>query len=348
METLNICIATYRLMKGNGIDVSVCQFARELAKRHNVTLAFSEADMDTGDLDVLRYRIGAGTGIRAAARDLDKKKFDLISTHYPPFDLAASMTHIPHYMHEPGIPPLGTFHGIKDRLFWSKVSVSRLLSLRNVRCVLPVSRFMGEEFRRKYHYGGPMETLPHGIDFPEEEPAGDPAPFDKYALYVGRHTPYKCIHTLMEIFGEVREEVDDAHLVTIGNVEKGYGERLRALASRTGNVHMLGYEPDIWRYYRDAAAYVTCSSWETLDRPVIEAQYMGKPAVTFDNCSHPEVVFHGTLARGREEFRDALVKYLSGDHTDMFARDIVRERFSVQHMAEHFMDIIKGPIRHAP
>lgn len=345
METLDICIATYRMMTGNGIDVSVYQFAKELAKSHNVTLAFADADMDTGGLDVIRYRIGAGAGVFSAARDMDKRHFDVISTHYPPFDLVASLSHVPHFMHEPGIPPFGIYGGLKDRWFWARVNASRLISMRNVRCVLPVSAYLGREFRRKYHYGGPMEVLHHGIDFPEDEPQGEvpgeEVPHNKYILYVGRHTPYKGVHTLMEIFSEVKKEVEDASLVTIGNVDEGYRPRLQALASRIKDVHMRGYVPDVWPYYRNAAVYATCSRWEGEDRPAIEAQYAGKPAVTFDTCSHPEVVLHGTLAKNKEEFRDALVKYLTEEHSGPGCRDRIKEEFSVEGMAEKFIDIVK-------
>jgi glycosyltransferase involved in cell wall biosynthesis len=340
METLNVCIATYRLIWGNGIDVSVFQFARELAKGHNVTLAVADADMDTGEFDVIRYRVGMGTGIFSAARDLDRASFDVISTHYPPVDLVASMTHIPHYMHDPGIPPFSTFSTVKDKWFWSKVNSSRLISLRNVRCVLPVSEYLGGEFRRKYLYRGPIETLPHGIDFPSGDVEGE-VPFKKYILFVGRHTPYKGVHALMEIFEEVKKEVPDASLVTIGKVDDGYRELLESLSSRIGGIHMLGYVPDVWRYYKNAAVYATCSEWEGEDRPAIEAQYMGKPVVAFDNCSHPEVVLHGTLAHDRAEFKDALVGYLTGDHDNPGVREKIKERFSIQRMAGRFMDIVR-------
>jgi glycosyltransferase involved in cell wall biosynthesis len=340
METLDICIATYRLTEGNGIDVSVYQFARELAKSHNVTLAIADTNMNLGEFDVIRYSIGAGAGIFSAARDIDKKHFDIISTHYPPFDLVASLSNVPHFMHEPGIPPFGTYHSARDKWFWARVNASRLFSIRNVKCVLPVSEYLGREFRRKYHYRGPMETLHHGIDFPKSEPQGD-VPYDKYILYVGRHTPYKGVHVLMEIFAEVKKEVDGARLVTIGNVDNGYRARLEALASRIGDVNMLGYVPDVWQYYKNATVYATCSEWEGEDRPVIEAQYMGKPVVAFDSCSHPEVVMDGTLVRNREEFRDALVRYLSGEHAGPDCRDRIKAEFSVETMAKKFMDIVK-------
>ena len=46
METLDICVATYSLTKGNGIDVTVAEFARELSKYHNVKLAVITANME--------------------------------------------------------------------------------------------------------------------------------------------------------------------------------------------------------------------------------------------------------------------------------------------------------------
>jgi glycosyltransferase involved in cell wall biosynthesis len=290
-------------------------------------------------MDVLKYRIGFGDGLRSAAKDLDRRRFDLISTHYPPFDMVASLTHIPHYLHDPGIPSLGTFRYPKDALFWSKVNFSRMVSGRNARCVLPASNYLGSEFRRKYFYRGPMEVLPYGIDFPDY--AKREVPFSKYILYVGRHTPYKGVHTLIEIFKEVKEQVPDASLLTIGNADAGYEERLSALASGIGGAHMLGYVPDVWPYYQNASVYATCSSWEGEDRPVIEAQYMGKPAVAFNNCSHPEVVEYGALAADKRSFKEALVKYLSGDYTSSSVSGRIGARFSVETMANRFIGIVR-------
>lgn len=340
METLNICIATYRLCNGNGIDVSVLQFARELAKRHKVTLAFTSADMDLGGLDSLKYNIGPGTGMLGAARDIKKRRFDAISTHYPPFDLVASLSGTPHFLHDPGIPPFGVFKGFKDRWFWAKINASRLASARSALCVLPASRYLGNEFTRKYHYGGPIEVLPYGIEFPEREPEGM-VPYGKYVLYVGRHAPYKGVHTLIEAFTEIQKEMEDVHLVTIGNVEDGYGKRLETIASRTKNVHMLGYVPDIWRYFACASVYATCSAWEGEDRPAIEAQYMGKPVVAFDSCSHPEVVIHGALAKDKEQLKDRLMQFLSDDHADLSVRAKIVEQYSIERMAVRFREIVR-------
>ncbi|OPY27207.1 MAG: Glycosyltransferase Gtf1 [Methanocella sp. PtaU1.Bin125] len=339
METLDICIATHRIVKGNGIDISVLEFARALSRRHNVTLAVNYTDTDCGGLEVLKCRVSLRSGLRAAAGDLKRRRFDLISTHYSPFDLVAALSGIPHYLHDPGIPPFGVLKGVSGKYLWAAVNGGRLLSARSARCVLPISGYLGGQFRRKYLYRGRMETLPYGIDFPAELP--DPeVPYERYVLYVGRHTPYKGVDTLIRIFGEVREELgDDVHLVTIGHCDEGYRPYLDALGKKAGNVHMLGFVPDVWGYYARASAYATCSLWEGQDRPVIEAQYAGVPAVTFNNCSHPEVVERGTLAGDRRAFREALAGYLRERRPGPAKDERIRDKYSPEGMVRKFGEI---------
>jgi glycosyltransferase involved in cell wall biosynthesis len=344
METKNICVATYSLLKGNGVDVSVAEFARELALRHNVKLAVARSDMEVEGVEILRYNLRGPGKILAAARDMEKRKFDLISTHITPMDIVASLTGIPHYLHDPGVIQLRLVASLPELYNWLTVNGSRLYAARRAAAVLPVSNYMAAEFRRKYFYRGRMEVLHHGIMFPESEPRPVENKYGKYVLYVGVHRPYKGVHELIEIFADAKKELgNDVHLVTIGKSDNPeYYARLQTRAKEVGNVHILGYVPDIWPYYANASAYANCSKWEGEDRPVIEAQYMGKPAITFNNCSHPEVVLHGALADDREQFKDALVKYLSGDATRPSVRpDIVKE-FSVKSMADRFMHIVDG------
>jgi len=340
METLDICVATYRLVRGNGIDVSVLEFARELARVHNVTIAVTYADVDTDGMEVQKYRVSLRSGLRSTAKDLAKRRFDLVSTHYSPFDLVASMSGTAHYLHDPGVPPFGVLRGVSNKYLWAAVNGGRLVSARNARCVLPISDYLGREFSRKYLYRGRMETLPYGIDFPDEVPDLD-LPWDRYVLYVGRHTPYKGVDTLMKIFGEAKNEVSgDVHLVTIGNFDEGYRPYLEALGKKIGNVHMLGYVPDIWGYYAQASAYATCSQWEGQDRPVIEAQYLGTPAITFDNCSHPEVVESGILADDKSAFKDALVACIERPKPRHGINRQIRDKYSPKGMVEKFEKIV--------
>lgn len=341
---MNLCVSTYSLSKGNGVDVSVAEFASELARSHNVKVVVARSDMVVPGVETQCYSVRGPGKMRQVARELERQKFDVISTHISPMDIVASMTRIPHVLHDPGVIPAGLIGNGADLYNWSLVNSCRFISARKAAIALPISDYLGREFRRKYLYRGKMNTLPYGIDFSgaDAEPAGDR--FGKYILFVGKHRRYKGVHRLMDIFAEVKKELGDSvHLVTIGTPEnKSYGDMLSAKAEKIGNVHMLGYVKDIWPYYAGATAYATCSLWEGQDRPVIEAQYMGKPAVSFDNCSHPETVIYGSLVRNDDEFKQALIKYLVKDRTDVSVRAGIMERFSTRSMVDKFNSIIKS------
>jgi glycosyltransferase involved in cell wall biosynthesis len=345
METLDLCVATRYLHEGNGIDLSVAQFARELGKRHNVTLAAVSSDMQIEGVEIAHYPGNNPLKLRAIAKDLDQRRFDLISTHFPPFDLIASLGRTPYLLHDPGIPPLGLMRSPRDVGFWAAFNSSRLIAAGKARAVLPISAYLAREFRRKYFYGRQTKVLPYCIEFPERIPEPACLPFGKYVLYVGRHTPYKGVHTLIDIFANARKELgNDVHLVTIGKAEPSYEAVLRHKAEQAGNVHMLGFVPDVWPYYAGASVYATCSAWEGQDRPVIEAQYAGKPVVSFDNCSHPEVVANGALARDSKAFKEALVKYLSGDVGDPSCKKRMMMRYSPGRMADDFREIVRETV----
>lgn len=343
METLKFCIATYSLFKGNGVDVSVAQFARELAKDHEVKIVVARHDMQLPDIEISQHFVRYPWSMRRVAKDLERQKFDFISTHAPPMDIIASMTNIPHLLHDPGVIQANLIRNLPDAYNWAVVNTTRIISARKAWVVLPVSNYMASEFRRKYFYRGRMEILHYGIEFPSYEPKPPENKFDKYILYVGVHRPYKGVHELMEIFGKVKKELgDDIHLVTIGKKDDPqYYEKLKALADKIRNIHMLGYVPDVWAYYAGSTVYANCSKWEGEDRPVLEAQYMGKPAVTYNNCSHPEVVFYGSLANDKKEFKEALVKHLSEARTNISVRQKIVEEFSTPSMARRFIEIIK-------
>jgi glycosyltransferase involved in cell wall biosynthesis len=344
METMKFCIATYSLYKGNGVDVSVAEFAKELAKNHEVKIFVARHDMHLPDIEISQYRVRYPWNMHDVAKEMERQKFDYISTHAPPMDVVASMTDIPHLLHDPGVIQANLIRNLPDVYNWAVVNTTRMMSARKAWVVLPVSNYMASEFRRKYFYRGRMEVLHHGIEFPSNEPELPENKFGRYILYVGVHRPYKGVHELMEIFGEVKKELgDDVHLVTIGKKDDlKYYERLKALADRIGNIHMLGYVSDVWAYYAGASVYANCSKWEGEDRPVLEAQYMGKPVVTYNNCSHPEVVFYGSLANNREEFKEALFRHLSEGRTDLSVRPRVVEEFSTVSMAKNFINIVKA------
>ena len=63
---------------------------------------------------------------------------------------------------------------------------------------------------------------------------------------------------------------------------------------------------------------------------------LGKPAVTFDNCSHPETNLSGYLAKNETEFAKLIAGALD---TNTDPRPVI-EKFSMDNMVKDFESII--------
>ena len=138
-------------------------------------------------------------------------------------------------------------------------------------------------------------------------------------LYVGRISPHKGVHLLLEAFRLVKEKIPAATLVVVGkHTFPKYSKQLQKTAAEIGGVVFTGFIPDedLPAFYGSCDADVTCSMWEGFDIPIAEANACGKPAVAFRIGSHPEVLKNGILVeKGKvEEFAAAVVKVLKASN----------------------------------
>jgi len=136
---------------------------------------------------------------------------------------------------------------------------------------------------------------------------------DPVLLYVGRISPHKGIHLLLDAFSVVQRSYPKARLMIVGKETfGGYAKMLRRKASK--NVIFAGFVPDeeLPHYYAACDIYTTCSFWEGFDIPIVEASYAGKPTVCFDVGSHSEVLKKGILVeKGNvRAFADAIISML--------------------------------------
>jgi glycosyltransferase involved in cell wall biosynthesis len=331
METLNIGIITYHLDKGNGIDTAVVRFAEGLSKRNNVTLISSRNNFTT---HLPFFKLNQGNSrILTAHKVLNKMDLDVLSSHFIPSNLIASRTKFFHAMHDAGLPDLHLMHGLKERLFWAKGSLFNAISLKRVDVVFPISEYIRMELIKRYNFKGEMHVLPYGMDIPEL-----PGKLEgNFILFVGRHMRYKNIHSLFKIFDAFSKSYPDVYLYTVGiQPDSGYVRELVNL-SRNKKIKIMGYVENIYDYIYTCRAYVNASLWEGQDLPVIESQMLGRPAVTFDNCSHPETNFSGFLAKDEKDFAKLIARAID---TKVDPRPVI-EKFSIENMVKDFEKIIR-------
>ena len=331
METLNIGIITYHLDKGNGIDTAVVRFAEGLSRRNNVTLISSRNNFDT---DIPFFKLNqSNSRIPTAHYILNKMDLDVISSHFSPSNLIASRTKFFHAMHDAGLPDRYLMRNFKDKLFWAKSSLFNILSLRRVDIVFPISEYIKIELIKRYKFRGEMHVLPYGMEVPSTPEKLD----GNFILFVGRHMRYKNIHSLFKIFETFSKSHPDVYLYTIGlHTDPGYVKDLVKL-SKNKNIKILGYVENVYDYLYTCRAYVNASLWEGQDLPVIEAQMLGRPAVTFDNCSHPDTNLSGFLAKDENEFADLIGRAIN---TTVDPRPVI-EKFSMEKMVKNFESIVR-------
>jgi glycosyltransferase involved in cell wall biosynthesis len=160
-----------------------------------------------------------------------------------------------------------------------------------------------DEARTLADHGGPVVTLPNGVDVPESEVVARGSFRQRLGLatdvpmivFLGRIHPQKRLDLLAAAFAEVSVRQPSAHLVIAGP-DDGDRRRVEPLFAPLGRaVHWLGevMEPSKWALLADADALVMCSESESFGSSALEALAAGVPVVVTRSCPWEEVEREG-------------------------------------------------------
>ena len=214
-DLIKIGIGSYGLNAGNGIDLTAYQQAVELSKTNDVTIyTFGKTLPDIPNVDIRivpEYRKPWKT--QGLAKELKGYDF-FISYGHPFFLLAPKLDN--HVMVDFGTPALRYASSKKEAFFWSIIKAETAYAVRYSRLVLPGSKYIA---RSTQCWNANSFVNHSGIQFGNSAypPIKLSSRGDPYVLYVGRHTPYKNVHTLIQIFRRVQKEVPNAHYFYAGN-----------------------------------------------------------------------------------------------------------------------------------
>jgi len=204
---------------------------------------------------------------------------------------------LPRYLS--GARVVQTVHGFDaDRAKWGATArrvlqVAQHMSARVPDATITVSRFLQDEYRRRYR----RETIfiPHGVIQPEPRPAHEIMQrYDLrpggYVLFVGRLVPEKAVHLLIGAFRQLRS---DLRLVIVGGAAStpGYAQKLRSMANGDARILLTGslYGPLVEELYENAAVFVSPSLLEGSPLTLLEAASRGIPLVVSDISAQREL-----------------------------------------------------------
>lgn len=273
--------------------------------------------------------------------------FDIIYSHQYPMNWLAYLAKRQHgakyVYYDYGIAPPEAFVSLFERLYMCVFIALSNWTTKKADGAVSISNYLKEQLRRDT--GLISEVAYPRIDSSRFHKDIDGSLIRKnhnlgdspVVLYIGRISPHKGLHLLIEAFMDVRREIPESRLLVVGkHTFDSYSRKLKTLCD--DSVIFAGYAPDedIPAFYAACDIYATATLWEGFNLPLAEAQACGKPVVAFDLGPHKEVVLKGETGflvkrGGIAEMAQAVIRLLSdpglrkkmGDK----AADFVREKF---------------------
>ena len=192
--------------------------------------------------------------------------------------------------------------------------------------IIACSEYVTARIRKCFPaYAQRAHTVFMGVDPEAFSPHLSEPPADrssrKRLLFVGRISPEKGVHVLLEAFQKVAADYPEAHLDIVGpdwvmppEYHLGFsdGSHLTSLMpfysrdyrgilqellppqiARRVTFHGLVQHSELDRYYRDADLYISSSFYESLGMSILEAMASGLPVIGTRVGGVPEAVTHG-------------------------------------------------------
>ena len=255
------------------------------------------------------------------------KGYDQVISHFYPMNWIAIYakkhykTRYVYYNHGIAYPEL--FSNILERIYMGIFKKLTNYTIKKSDSVISISEFLRKELNKetgikskvihdkidtkRFHKGIPRQKMREKYGLGK----------NPVCLYVGRISPHKGIHLLIQAFNLVLKEMPNAKLLIVGKKTFGnYTKQLEKLASKVNPnaIIFTGFVPDqeLPYYYTDADLYTTATLWEGYDLPIVEAAACGTPAIAFDIGAHPEIMKQEGLVKVKDVhmFKNKIISFL--------------------------------------
>jgi glycosyltransferase involved in cell wall biosynthesis len=306
-------------------DVEIFTFSTNMAPPENVVLHI--IGMPSNDLGARIYWILFPFNLSKTMSWVRKLKgFDVVISHQYPTTWVSTIAKwvygIKYIYYNHGIATPDTFPNFIERTYMRIAVFMENLTIQKADEAVSISDYLRRQLKNET--GIDSEVVYDKIDRTRFHRALDGSPIrNKYGindvpmvLFVGRISPHKGIHLLIEAFNAVKKRIPNAKLVIVGNISfVGYYNKLKKMSD--SSVIFVGKVSDeeLPLFYAACNLYATASLWEGFNLPLVEAQACGKPVIAFNIGPHPEVVTNETVGilvpyKNTEKFACAMVEVL--------------------------------------
>jgi 1,2-diacylglycerol 3-alpha-glucosyltransferase len=251
------------------------------------------------------------------------KNYDIIISHLYPMNILAYRAkrknkRLKYIYHNAGVGIVETY-SFFEKFYLRIFNYFTNKTIKNADQVISISNFLRKELKKETGIDSKVQYVPIDKKRFHKGISGNKIR-KKYNiknelfLYIGRVSPHKGVHLLIEAFKLVQRDYPDAKLIIAGkHTFAGYTKKLKKMANK--DVIFTGFiaDKEIPYYYAACDIYTTASLWEGFDIPIAEAYHMGKPSIAFNIGSHPEILKKGILVKENDinGFANAIIKILN-------------------------------------
>jgi phosphatidyl-myo-inositol alpha-mannosyltransferase len=242
-----------------------------------------------GTVAPISFSPGAWRRIRSAMRSFDP---EVVHVHEPLTPSTSMLSAL-----AATAPVVATFHAYLDRSRLMELAGPALRRIsRRIDAGIAVSDAAAEFLRRVIAV--PVEIVPNGVDVGRFAHPGAPArglPAGRKILWVNRLDPQKGFRVMLDAFERLPAELDDVHLVIVGDGRDR--DALRSLPERIRPrvLHLGTVAHDLLPAYHAAADVFVAPAvgQESFGIVLVEAMAAGLPVVCTDIPGYREVVRDG-------------------------------------------------------
>lgn len=231
------------------------------------------------------------------------KNFDLIVSFFYPMTIIATIAHkhygIKYIYYNYGVAYADDFSNFLEKTYISFFKFLTNKTTKNADEAISISNFLRKELLKEIG----LDSKVRYVKISDKE-------FNKHLdknkinsivkryqlkkpilLYVGRLSPHKGVHLLIDAFKVVKKQYPNASLLIVGkDTFNGYVKRLKKNAPSGVVFTGVVSDEELPYFYGAADIYTTATLWEGYNMPIKQAQMCGKKVAAFDVGSHLEVV----------------------------------------------------------
>lgn len=273
------------MSQGHGVSVTAAETARWLAKRgHKVTIGCTELSNEFPGLDVRIVRPNA-SDISSLARTIQADTVVALSAPY--FDILPALpTDLLRLAWEAGDPTPALFPAAEAQFRKDLALAKKVRVYPKVDGVMTVSEFLLSDI------GWPdAAVVPNGADHAghydmARQRADGPLRIGLLARLGSGEARYKGFDLAGPLLAELRSRNVDAVIELMG---RGTASDATKLRTQGFKIHLNSTDDERAEFLYDIDVFISLSLWEGFDLPVVEAQWLGTPAIALDTGAHPEV-----------------------------------------------------------